>query len=331
MGKYSASGGGDGPECVADALFEVLSLQYRPNAAKVCVFIADAPPHGLGESGDGFPNGSPHGHDPYEIGRSLAGKGVTVYVVGCEPILSSQYRFARTFFESIAELTTGQYCTLGSAAMLADVIIGGAREEMALEKLLAAAKEELELGAQRGEISLDDDDACEEYMSRKMQSKGYRASSLQCAGAELAPVSAEAKSWSKLTSLKEVREKTSAMAPPSRGHSGLYWSGDEEGREEAMYFEDSCAHYLEDSCTHSEKATKPSLFRRISGYFGAKPAAAPAAPAGTARRSSMSAPCTAPSHDFLHTESKHGTYSLEVQDLSGEQCHRLYSKVKSRR
>ena len=61
---YSAQGGGDGPECVADALYQVSQLSYRPNAAKVCILIADAPPHGLGESGDGFPNGSPNGHDP---------------------------------------------------------------------------------------------------------------------------------------------------------------------------------------------------------------------------------------------------------------------------
>jgi hypothetical protein len=82
--NYTAQGGGDGPECVADALHEVSRLAYRPNSAKVCVFIADAPPHGLGESGDGFPNGSPNGHDPYAISHKLAGLGVTMYCVGCK-------------------------------------------------------------------------------------------------------------------------------------------------------------------------------------------------------------------------------------------------------
>merc|ERR1719473_1197755 len=110
--QYTAQGGGDGPECVADALHEVSNLEYRPNSTKVCIFIADAPPHGLGESGDGFPNGSPNGHDPYAISRRLSQIGVTVYAVGCEPVLSSSYRFARTFFESIAEVTGGQYVTL---------------------------------------------------------------------------------------------------------------------------------------------------------------------------------------------------------------------------
>jgi hypothetical protein len=52
---------------------------------KVCVFIADAPPHGLGESGDGFPNGSPDGHDQ---------SSSSVYAVGVEPTLSTSYKFA---------------------------------------------------------------------------------------------------------------------------------------------------------------------------------------------------------------------------------------------
>ena len=52
-----ASGGGDGPEAVADALEGVQNLSWRPNSSKICVFIADAPPHGLGMAGDGFPNG----------------------------------------------------------------------------------------------------------------------------------------------------------------------------------------------------------------------------------------------------------------------------------
>ena len=49
--------GGDEPEAVADALHAVLKLSWRPEAVKICVFIADAPPHGLKESGDGFPKG----------------------------------------------------------------------------------------------------------------------------------------------------------------------------------------------------------------------------------------------------------------------------------
>ena len=48
--------GGDRPEAVADALHDVLKLSWRDDATKICVFITDAPPHGLVQR-DGFPDG----------------------------------------------------------------------------------------------------------------------------------------------------------------------------------------------------------------------------------------------------------------------------------
>ena len=48
-----ASGGGDGPEAVTAALGEALNMDWRENASKMVVLIADAPPHGIGEYGDG--------------------------------------------------------------------------------------------------------------------------------------------------------------------------------------------------------------------------------------------------------------------------------------
>ena len=53
----SAQGGGDGPEAVADALHDLVKLSWRPDSTRVAVLISDAPPHGIGDSGDGFPNG----------------------------------------------------------------------------------------------------------------------------------------------------------------------------------------------------------------------------------------------------------------------------------
>lgn len=48
-----ASGGGDGPEAITAALGEALNMEWRPTASKMVVLIADAPPHGIGEYGDG--------------------------------------------------------------------------------------------------------------------------------------------------------------------------------------------------------------------------------------------------------------------------------------
>lgn len=62
LGSLYASGGGDGPEAVTAGMSVALDgVEWRQDAAKMVVLVADAPPHGIGEYGDGFPNGSPDG------------------------------------------------------------------------------------------------------------------------------------------------------------------------------------------------------------------------------------------------------------------------------
>mmetsp|Transcript_19331 Transcript_19331/g.60044 ORF Transcript_19331/g.60044 Transcript_19331/m.60044 type:complete len:323 (-) Transcript_19331:256-1224(-) len=148
----TASGGGDGPEAVSAALHEVHELNWREQATKVCVFIADAPPHGLGERGDGFPQGCPQGHDPIVIARNLAQKGVTVYSIGVEPVLSTSYKFARDFFMMLASMTGGKFLPLGKADILADVIVSTSIEGMELEQLWGSIEAQVATEAQaRGE------------------------------------------------------------------------------------------------------------------------------------------------------------------------------------
>jgi hypothetical protein len=53
LSSLYASGGGDGPEAVTAGLAEALNMEWRPQASKMIVLIADAPPHGIGEYGDG--------------------------------------------------------------------------------------------------------------------------------------------------------------------------------------------------------------------------------------------------------------------------------------
>jgi Mg-chelatase subunit ChlD len=58
----SAAGGGDGPEAVLDGVLAACrDLAWRPHARRLAVLVGDAPPHGVGTSGDGFPQGCPCG------------------------------------------------------------------------------------------------------------------------------------------------------------------------------------------------------------------------------------------------------------------------------
>ena len=54
LASLNAMGGGDGPEAQTAALAAALDLEWREEAVKMVVLITDAPPHGLGEAGDGF-------------------------------------------------------------------------------------------------------------------------------------------------------------------------------------------------------------------------------------------------------------------------------------
>jgi hypothetical protein len=98
LDQCSALGGGDTPEAVADALNDALNLSWRSEAAKICILISDAPPHGLDPNGDSFPSGCPAGHDPLEIVRKMAAKNVTLYTVGVEPSIG-KLAFKAYFFE----------------------------------------------------------------------------------------------------------------------------------------------------------------------------------------------------------------------------------------
>ena len=54
LSSLIAAGGGDGPEAQTAALAEALQMDWAEDAVKMVVLITDSPPHGLGESGDGF-------------------------------------------------------------------------------------------------------------------------------------------------------------------------------------------------------------------------------------------------------------------------------------
>merc|ERR1711998_24006 len=177
----SAQGGGDGPEAVAAGLKAAVDMCWRKEAAKIVILIADAPPHGLGESGDGFPNGCPDGNDPLQLAHTMKDRGIVCYPVGCEPALGG-YRFARDFLVSLATISQGQAVTLSSAALLADVIIGGAVEEIALERIMESVDREIEeeqaAAVAAGGVELNDEEVCLRVQS-KLASRGTKVRSMK--------------------------------------------------------------------------------------------------------------------------------------------------------
>ncbi|PPQ82201.1 hypothetical protein CVT24_012549 [Panaeolus cyanescens] len=131
-----ASGGGDGPEASTAALAAALNLEWKEDAIKIVILITDAPPHGIGESGDGFDK-SPDQNDPLEIVRQMAEKGITLFVIACEPSLSQSYRFALDFYSALVQITSGRLFPLLMADKLGDYIVGSAVETIETENLIS--------------------------------------------------------------------------------------------------------------------------------------------------------------------------------------------------
>ena len=94
--KWTATGGGDHPEAIAEGLLVANKLSWRSDATKMLVLCADAPPHGVGASGDSYPHGSPLGNDPLLIARHLVRKEVIMYTV-CVSLSLSRFFFIFIF------------------------------------------------------------------------------------------------------------------------------------------------------------------------------------------------------------------------------------------
>ena len=92
-------------------------LSWKADSVKIAVLIADAPAHGLGISYDSMPDGCPLKTD----------------CAGCEPSLNPY----RQFFISLCLMTGGKHVSLNDVNNLTNVIIGGTREKILMEKAIA--------------------------------------------------------------------------------------------------------------------------------------------------------------------------------------------------
>eukprot|EP01083_Nonionella_stella_P042875 115730_1 len=220
LSLYQAQGGGDGPEAVTEALHEARNITYRKNAIKICVLIADAPPHGLGCSGDGFPNGNPNGHDPVQIAKEMAELGIILYVVACEPSLSG-YAGAHDLMAGLAQITEGRYLPLTGAHLLPDVIIGGAKEEVSLQKLEAFVQNKMDkMKKEEPNMSVDE---MNEKIKSSMKCHGFTSMANDVEEADIygSYDDSNINAWAtKATSLKhgKTKQKKLAQPRPNFGH-----------------------------------------------------------------------------------------------------------------
>jgi hypothetical protein len=92
------AGGGDGPESVYDGVETACTqLSWRPHSRRVAVLVGDAPPHGTGCHGDGFPRGCPCGLTAQQVTARCEHKGITLYALGLTALVKHSFATLATF------------------------------------------------------------------------------------------------------------------------------------------------------------------------------------------------------------------------------------------
>jgi hypothetical protein len=112
--RLTPEGGGDGPEAVLDGVLAACrELQWRPHARRLAVLVGDAPPHGVGGRGDGFPRGCPCGETIESVTAAAEEARVTLYALGLTEWVAAP-------FAKLARYTGGEYFAAGLGAAALD-------------------------------------------------------------------------------------------------------------------------------------------------------------------------------------------------------------------
>jgi ubiquitin-protein ligase/Mg-chelatase subunit ChlD len=121
-----AGGGADGPEAVGTALAEVHKMTWDKDAVQIAILVTDAPPHGLGDAfHDDYPDGDPNGNDPIKITRTMAQRGIRLYVVDCGYAKGER----QCFYHGLATMGNGLCLQLQNSKELSKIMVSSALEE----------------------------------------------------------------------------------------------------------------------------------------------------------------------------------------------------------
>jgi hypothetical protein len=114
INKLKADGGGDGPESVLDGVLAACrELEWRDHARRLAVLVGDAPPHGVGCHGDGFPKGCPCGETIDSVTAAAEEARVTLYALGLTPLVAES-------FGRLSGATGGEYFAAGQGEAAMD-------------------------------------------------------------------------------------------------------------------------------------------------------------------------------------------------------------------
>lgn len=190
--------------------------------------------------------------DPVEVAQRMAQKGITLYCAGCEPLISNFTQF----YVALTLITGGAYVSLGSADQLANVIIGGAREEMSMEKLMADVHNEyMKEVAEKG-ARVDEDELTRRIHSMINSTKTVSDLAVKCPKSTI-EITDSIKEMSKAANLEDLKLKAT-LNGVSFYHPNPY-------KHTTRKFEPT--RLVIKKSTHTRKAAAPGVKRMYDTLF----------------------------------------------------------------
>lgn len=102
VNRLEIGGGGDHPEAVFDGIVAATKLEWRKHAKRTSILIGDAPPHGVGCSGDAFSCGCPCGETIGSTTEKMEAQSIILHSI-------SLGHDAEASFKLLASLTGGTH------------------------------------------------------------------------------------------------------------------------------------------------------------------------------------------------------------------------------
>ncbi len=116
----------------------------------------------------------------------------------------------RDFFMTLAYITGGQYVPMVNAQLLAQVIIGGVREEISLDRLMQGAQEDIDREMQRAEAEGVDEEEKAKRLNQIFASKNMHCHQMKNDAGAMSKTITDV--YSKMSSMTEMQ--THFMSKP---------------------------------------------------------------------------------------------------------------------
>ena len=118
----------------------------------------------------------------------------------------------RDFFMSLAYITGGQYVPMVNAKLLAQVIIGGVREEISLERLMQDAQEDINREMRAAEAEEVDEQEMISRVNRVLLTKNRRVAQMENLSGQTSSIART--TYSKCADMSELRSRYVPQSTP---------------------------------------------------------------------------------------------------------------------